>query len=211
MFLGISKNIGGGFRIGVGTRISSGKKGPSNKDLRTAEFSQFMKKVQLELNTAVATFVEANGHNFKQLMKGRADLDEVFVNNENYDEFISRFNKAKKSIEKVLFSGDEGIVAKRTITDEVFSLKEFLEKIYPGFSPVSAVIDDKRSVGIILGVGIIFLPYFFSWFTLRKGHTVISRVLAFSWLIILLAATVQENRQIIDQPTTKNSSITNSK
>ena len=38
----------------------------------------------------------------------------------------------------------------------------------------------------LLGVGIFFMPYIFSWFTLREGYTVISRVISFVWLLIVV-------------------------
>ncbi|MCB0377856.1 MAG: hypothetical protein KDD33_05125 [Bdellovibrionales bacterium] len=47
-----------------------------------------------------------------------------------------------------------------------------------------------RSVGLLLGIGIFFLPYLFSWFTLRKGHTTKAKVLSFGWLALLLAANI---------------------
>lgn len=37
---------------------------------------------------------------------------------------------------------------------------------------------------MLLGLGILFYPLFFSWFTLRKGHTIKARVIAFSWLVV---------------------------
>ena len=42
--------------------------------------------------------------------------------------------------------------------------------------------DQKRKVGIGLGIGIFFLPFIFSWFTLRKGHSTLSKVLSLGWL-----------------------------
>lgn len=32
-----------------------------------------------------------------------------------------------------------------------------------------------------LAIGIVFLPWVFSWFTLRSGHSVLSRVVSLSW------------------------------
>ena len=40
----------------------------------------------------------------------------------------------------------------------------------------------QEILGAGLGWGIFFLPWIFTWFTLRKGHSFISRLLAFSWL-----------------------------
>lgn len=43
---------------------------------------------------------------------------------------------------------------------------------------------EKRPVGILLGIGIFFIPLFFSWFTLRKGHTTIAKIISFAWLAL---------------------------
>lgn len=46
----------------------------------------------------------------------------------------------------------------------------------------------QRKVGILLGIGIFFLPLIFAWFLLRKGHSTLSRVLGFGWMTISLIA-----------------------
>ena len=43
---------------------------------------------------------------------------------------------------------------------------------------------NKRSVGFLLGIGIFLFPIIFAWFTLRKGHSTLSRVLSFGWLLL---------------------------
>lgn len=45
----------------------------------------------------------------------------------------------------------------------------------------------KRSVSVLLAVGIFFIPLIFSWFTLRKGYSVLARGLSFSWLVLSIA------------------------
>ena len=47
----------------------------------------------------------------------------------------------------------------------------------PDGQPIS-----KRSVSIWLGLGIFLWPYIFAWFTLRKGHSPLSRKLSLGWL-----------------------------
>ena len=42
----------------------------------------------------------------------------------------------------------------------------------------------ERKVSFILGLGIFFFPGIFAWFTLRKGHSVASRIVAFSWVAL---------------------------
>ena len=40
----------------------------------------------------------------------------------------------------------------------------------------------ERHVDFWLGLGIMFMPYVFAWFTLREGHTKKARVISFVWL-----------------------------
>lgn len=51
-----------------------------------------------------------------------------------------------------------------------------------GPSPASP----QRSISAGLGLGIFLLPYIFSWWTLRKGYSVSSRVVSFLWCVALL-------------------------
>lgn len=41
----------------------------------------------------------------------------------------------------------------------------------------------RRDVGILLGLGIFFIPFIFSFLTLRRGHSIFSRMLAFFWFV----------------------------
>ena len=45
----------------------------------------------------------------------------------------------------------------------------------------------ERPVGILLGIGILFIPLIFAWFTLRKGHTTKAKIISFVWLVLSLA------------------------
>jgi hypothetical protein len=44
----------------------------------------------------------------------------------------------------------------------------------------------ERKVSLWLAVGILFMPYIFSWFTLRSGYSNMARLVAFGWLIFVL-------------------------
>ena len=134
MFVGFSKNIGGGFRIGIGTKIGSNKK-INNKELQTREFQDFLKQVEIDLKNSLMTFVEANGEDYYKLLKDKVDLDDVFKDNKKYHIFIKIYSDAKYEIEKILYSGDSGIVAKRGITEAVFNIKRFINEEYPNFKP----------------------------------------------------------------------------
>lgn len=50
--------------------------------------------------------------------------------------------------------------------------------------PVTA----RRKVSVLLGIGIFLLPIVFTWFLLRRGHSVLSRILGFGWLVLVTLA-----------------------
>lgn len=53
----------------------------------------------------------------------------------------------------------------------------------------------ERKVGILLAIGIFVFPYLFAWFTLRKGHSTLSRVLAFVWMIVIVGAAISRGKE----------------
>lgn len=47
--------------------------------------------------------------------------------------------------------------------------------------------EDKK-VGFLLGLGIFFLPWVFSWFTLKKGYSSTAKTVAFIWMVLYVGA-----------------------
>lgn len=45
---------------------------------------------------------------------------------------------------------------------------------------------EVRSVGLLLGIGIFFVPLLFGWLTLRKGHSNMARGVTFGWMALFL-------------------------
>lgn len=72
------------------------------------------------------------------------------------------------------------------INIEAKKCKHCGEVIDPSFtsSGTSSISPAQRKVGVLLGFGIWFIPYIFSWFTLRKGYSKTARIVAFIWLAI---------------------------
>jgi len=56
----------------------------------------------------------------------------------------------------------------------------------PGVAVTPPPTPPKRKVGLLLGIGIFFLPLIFAWFTLRDGHSTVSRTVSFGWLGIVV-------------------------
>lgn len=59
----------------------------------------------------------------------------------------------------------------------------------------------KVSVGLLLGI--VFLPYIFAWFTLRKGHSAKARGLSLGWLalLVMMLVTLPDSSTLPDQST----------
>ncbi len=47
-----------------------------------------------------------------------------------------------------------------------------------------------RQMGLLLGIGVLIVPYLFSWFTLRNGYSVRTKILSFTWLIIFIIISI---------------------
>ncbi|HEX8266954.1 MAG TPA: DUF3862 domain-containing protein [Pyrinomonadaceae bacterium] len=59
--------------------------------------------------------------------------------------------------------------------------------------------EPERKVSFLLGLGIFLMPYIFSWFTLRKGHTTTAKIISFVWLgVIVLMVAIKPNQDISD-------------
>ena len=74
MFSGISKHLGNGWRVGIGTRLKGSKK-PSSKEIREAEFIKFIQKAKVDLEALIIGFAVANSGDYEQIKK---EHDNVF-------------------------------------------------------------------------------------------------------------------------------------
>ncbi len=45
---------------------------------------------------------------------------------------------------------------------------------------------EQRSVGALLGIGILLMPYVFAWFLLRRGYSRRARLIGFGWMAVVL-------------------------
>ena len=61
----------------------------------------------------------------------------------------------------------------------------------------------NTKVGFLLGIGILFLPFVFSWFTLRNGYSTVVRAIAFAWLSFVFLF-ILVNRDNIESRREKN-------
>lgn len=51
----------------------------------------------------------------------------------------------------------------------------------------------ERKVSILLGIGILMMPYIFAWFTLRQGYSKFARYISFGWLLFLVFINMQKD------------------
>lgn len=55
----------------------------------------------------------------------------------------------------------------------------------------------ERRVRPLLGIGIFFIPAVFAWFTLRKGHSTLSRILSFGWFAVSFTLSMSTSMSIL--------------
>lgn len=53
----------------------------------------------------------------------------------------------------------------------------------------------RKKVGILLIVGILFLPFIFAWALLRRGYSNGARAVSFGWMVFVLAAGIAAQQQ----------------
>jgi Ethanolamine utilization protein EutJ (predicted chaperonin) len=76
MFLGLSKNIGGGFRLGIGTRINLNQNNNnkiSKKDEQEEEFITFINSMNEKSLNSIKKFIENSGYDFNKLSNAYLD------------------------------------------------------------------------------------------------------------------------------------------
>ena len=209
------------------------KKSPTASDLKDIEFSNFLHKSQKDANELIMDFFELNGYDPSRLRRENIDIDELFENDESYEMFSELTLSLKEEIEKVAYSGDTGIQAKRDIAEKLFALKAFINRyekkdhinpkydflkqpepqpeniplqintlVNESFFNLSSILNKinnnptVKSIGLIcLWVGILIMPYIFAWCTLSKNFTKLHRVIAFSWMAVVLILMTTGNKE----------------
>lgn len=135
--VGVGKKIGG-FNFFIGKTISMGgsrssnsvtkSKEPSVKEVKDKEFQDFLYKCQQDTNYLIMDFFELNGYDPKRLQREQIDLDDLFAEDESYETFSELVLRAKETIERIVYSGDTGIQAKREISEKIFDVKAFINR-----------------------------------------------------------------------------------
>lgn len=55
---------------------------------------------------------------------------------------------------------------------------------------VAMAAPQKRQVGFLLGLGILFFPLLFGWMLLRKGHSILARIVGFTWMALCFVSLI---------------------
>lgn len=73
------------------------------------------------------------------------------------------------------------------------------------YSSAATTASPTRKVSVLLGIGILFIPYIFSWFTLRKGYSNLARIVSMLWLCVIFISLVN-TRDVARRQATKSES-----
>lgn len=106
---------------------------------------------------------------------------------ECFEQFDLIRNMSKTGIFKEITPFTSLIKDGDKITQEVINKFENLDEEYEVISQKVEQHDSDESFispSIALIIGIIFLPYIFSWFTLKKGYSKTSKIISFTWMFL---------------------------
>lgn len=223
MFIGFSKNLGNGFKFNIGTKLNFGL---SNKEIKDIEFKEFLESMRDKTIKAINRFVDKSGYDAIGLNKYEVDLDTLFIGSKKYEELSKILEDIIKKVERVKEIKDFGIVGKRKISDEIYKLEDFVKDyvenyqkyLDEGLTTKSIEVDysslkkinnmsesfpTTRKIGVLLSVGIFFVPYIFAWFTLLPGYSKTVRMISFIWLIfviLMISSTKEPEKVEVTQP-----------
>jgi hypothetical protein len=133
MYLGFSKNLGGGFRIGIGTRFGSRKNNNSNKaSLAKDEKQGFLEKMANLHNQYRTDFFQSRNIYYKLLEKiDKSDTGQLFKNKPDIENFKKANLISSELVEifdKVKMGGYLTAKKKDKIIDLVYDLNQLNDK-----------------------------------------------------------------------------------
>ena len=157
MWLGLSKSLGGGFRVGVGTRIGTGSKGRSNgptqSQIAKYEKAAFLKNMAEEANQLLQEFLVNQSIDPAYINKKNIDIDLLFIKSpekENYEAFVLYITELKNIIDKVNYGGSLTASRKDKLIDLIFNMREVVENTGPGLNLVAEEISKRfKKISII--------------------------------------------------------------
>ncbi|ART79896.1 hypothetical protein [Oceanisphaera avium] len=176
---------------GIDTRLQVPPSSASNEKLQSLGFLSFLEELQTELNQTVVRFAQLTRLDLATLKTQSPTLNNARADNPEFQAFLSAFKQRKANIEQLIAADIPEQAAHQAIIDEILALNAFIEAHYvkPATVQPSAA-TDHRPLEFFLGMGILFLPIIFAWFTLRKGYSKRVRWVAFIWLVVFLIATL---------------------
>ena len=176
MWVGFSKSLGGGFRVGVGTRLgsSSGRKsrGPTQAQIAKYEKAAFLKEMAEEANRLLQEFLVNHSIDPIYANKKKLDIDQLFKDSsakKSYDLFVSSIKEIQEIINKVNYGGNLTGFRKDRLVDLVFNMRDIVERSGPGLNVVADQLSEKyKKISIVI---------FFTIFAILGGLVVIGNLI----------------------------------
>lgn len=119
-------------------------------------FKKSLKELIKELNSLLVIFIEANGHNVDELETSKLDLNEIFIANKYFKEFISKYLSLQKNIENAQYISENPIYVQRKLDNELNELKSLVLNLYPDFKPKHKVVNFSSIISSFIKKSIIF-------------------------------------------------------
>ncbi|RLT90987.1 hypothetical protein [Ketobacter sp. GenoA1] len=150
MWVGFSKSLGGGFRVGVGTRIggrsSRRRSGPTQAQIAKLEKAQFIKNIAEESNQSLQEYLVNNNIDPVFAERKKLDLDDLLGKGDTasqYQKFKASISEVNEIISKVNYGGNLTASRKDRLVDLVFELREIVGESGPGLNELATQISKK--------------------------------------------------------------------
>ena len=192
MFLGISKHLGNGWRVGVGTRLKGSK--PNSKEIKEKEFNEFIDNANEDLKNHMKGFAEIHGEDYDEVMK---DKGRILHKYDGYAEFLELYNHAMDTIDKIIYSGNKGVTARRKVTNDVYDVKNYFQNKFPGYEVQESQIGQNSGYGWkILIFSMVLILAFISYMK-ESGTSEIKQSVSQTTIQTKTSESIQKDKEII--------------
>ena len=163
MRIGFSKSLGGGFRVGVGTRIGGRscrrRSGPTQSQIVKLEKAQFIKNIADESNQSLQEYLVNNNIEPVYAKRKKLDLDDLLGKGHSaskYQKFKASISEVNEIISKVNYGGNLTASRKDRLVDLVFELREIVGESGPGLNELATQISKNSQKTSIITFSIFF-------------------------------------------------------
>ena len=129
MWIGLSKNLGNGYKIGVGTRVGARAR-PTQRDLANFEKTEFLRKVATEVGDLLNNLLINNNIDPPIAKKYHIPTDQLLAANKQAEKsvaILSKVNEINEILQKVAYGGNLTEKRRDSMIDLILELHRLID------------------------------------------------------------------------------------